>query len=763
MKTYIKLSVIIFGITFFVIGIILFVYYVFIKNKNKNKGVFSYSTKLEIPKYIIPKENNTEELVIAMCNEDVTWVDKYAYKYKLITIYNKCGRVVNFNSPNVKVIESPNIGTCDHAYLSYIIDRYDDLPDFIEFTKGWREPKKEYHNCLLCNNDNELYNKIMNFKLNNHQFGHILNRNKDYVWHKSGYKNMAEWIENNDFLDKELYKRNICNIIYGGQFGSTKEQIQKTSKEIWEKIRSQQKYTNEEVDHFIERSWRVLLCRPKYKLVIVAIFKNEAIAMREWLEHYIRQGVEHFYMIDNGSTDDWKSQVEGFPVTIYTDNEKHKQTEHYNDYFLEEVKRISEWVMVVDLDEFMYARNEFLTIPEYLDTLPKYIEELSVKWKMFGSNGHIEQPKSIIHGFTMRDKKIDNNVKSICRTMNLLKLGIHTHSIENKNNKIILEVNSEIMLRNSPLHLNHYAIQSWEFFKNIKMKRGAADSELSENIRDKEYFDKYDTNDIDDNELSKNTRIIEYTNILTNAPQKSIHNNTLVLYVFHKYNERVEYFIKNALFQDSNVDFVFMCNDPTFDISSKVPSYVTTFNRKNKGFDFGAWSDLLIKYKYAYKHYNTYIFVNSSVKGPFMNNYIGEKWTDILKNGLSDDIQLYGITINTCNDPLNKSHVQSYLFSMKQDMVHKLIEDGLFSEIYVDTFNEAINDKEIKMSRLVLNRGGNLGCVHTYYKNVDWRFNKKQPHEYNIKFLDDIMYPKFHNKLWTCDELIFIKGNRVSV
>ena len=42
----------------------------------------------------------------------------------------------------------------------------------------------------------------MNFKLNNHQFGHILNRNKDYVWHKSGYKNMAEWIENNDFQSK---------------------------------------------------------------------------------------------------------------------------------------------------------------------------------------------------------------------------------------------------------------------------------------------------------------------------------------------------------------------------------------------------------------------------------------------------------------------------------------------------------------------------------------------------------------------------------
>ena len=34
----------------------------------------------------------------------------------------------------------------------------------------------------------------------------------------------------------------------------------------------------------------------------------------------------------------------------------------------------------------------------------------------------------------------------------------------------------------------------------------------------------------------------------------------LVLYVFHEYNERVEYFFINALFQDPNVDFVIIFN-----------------------------------------------------------------------------------------------------------------------------------------------------------------------------------------------------------
>ena len=37
--------------------------------------------------------------------------------------------------------------------------------------------------------------------------------------------------------------------------------------------------------------------------MILAIFKNEKGAMKEWLEHHIGRGVQHFYLIDDGSTD----------------------------------------------------------------------------------------------------------------------------------------------------------------------------------------------------------------------------------------------------------------------------------------------------------------------------------------------------------------------------------------------------------------------------------------------------------------------------
>lgn len=149
------------AILFLVVGISLWVGFSFIKtNRRKSlKGPY-------MPTYLEPKENDTEELVVAVCMEDVDWIDRYADKYQLVTVYNKCGRDLQFKSPNIKVIKTPNIGTCDYAYLSYIIDRYDDLPTFVEFTKGWVHPTGKYHNCLPCYNDiQNKARKLMEFKM----------------------------------------------------------------------------------------------------------------------------------------------------------------------------------------------------------------------------------------------------------------------------------------------------------------------------------------------------------------------------------------------------------------------------------------------------------------------------------------------------------------------------------------------------------------------------------------------------------------------
>jgi hypothetical protein len=61
---------------------------------------------------------------------------------------------------------------------------------------------------------------------------------------------------------------------------------------------------------------------------------------------------------------------------------------------------------------------------------------------------------------------------------------------------------SEEILDNSALHLNHYVVQSRQWFMDIKATRGAANWRNQNNLRDETYFKNYDFNDRSDSELA---------------------------------------------------------------------------------------------------------------------------------------------------------------------------------------------------------------------------------------------------------------------
>ncbi len=235
----------------------------------------------------------------------------------------------------------------------------------------------------------------------------------------------------------------------------------------------------------------------------------------------------------------------------------------------------------------------------------------------------------------------------------------------------------------------------------------------------------------------------------------------LVLYVFHVYNDRVKHFVENCIFYDENIDFIIISNNK--DNIFTVPEYVKTLFRDNIGYDFGGWSDALLTNN-LYENYEHFIFVNSSVIGPFLPSYYKGKWTDIYINGLQNNIKLFGSTINTQWDPLNGSHVQSYIFSMDKTTLNYLIDCEIFSITnYAKIFSEAIYNKEVLMSRKIIENNWNIGSLLQYYKDVDFTFKTKTPREYNIQFIDDIMYERFKDKLWNIYELVFVKGNRIKV
>ena len=282
-------------------------------------------------------------------------------------------------------------------------------------------------------------------------------------------------------------------------------------------------------------------------LCLIAIFKNESHIIKEWINHYLNQGVQKFFLIDNGSTDNYFPIIEQYIknniIYLVKDNKPHSQEELYNKYFLNLCKKYT-WVIVCDLDEFIYAKNGFKKISNYLQYINKYkhISQIFIPWKMFSSNGYNtidkKQPESVIKTFTKRFDYNKNNfvdgitfkennyiftyTKCIANTKYLLKLEIHSHKMISefnnsynfitpfyKNNINIIHKNTsfcvinEILLKKSFLNLNHYAIQSLDYFTRVKMTRN--DAVYNKNVRNKQYFYKYDknSNDKDDNELSE--------------------------------------------------------------------------------------------------------------------------------------------------------------------------------------------------------------------------------------------------------------------
>jgi hypothetical protein len=253
----------------------------------------------------------------------------------------------------------------------------------------------------------------------------------------------------------------------------------------------------------------------KTSIVLVSIFKNEGHILQEWIEHYIKEGVDLFCLIDNGSTDNYlekiKPYIDSRKVILTIDSSKYSQTNLYNKYYLNLCKTFT-WVIVVDLDEFMYSRNGYNTIKEYLNTLDNSVSRLMIPWKMFGSSGFTQQPQNVIQYFTKRQEynnydfqkyECTDCIKSIIRGNKLEKLDIHVSLLNDKPNEHItpFKHKTEENLHNHNIHLNHYAIQSLHFFTNVKMTRGDANSNTSENVRNMEYFQKYDHNDIIDEEL----------------------------------------------------------------------------------------------------------------------------------------------------------------------------------------------------------------------------------------------------------------------
>ena len=236
-----------------------------------------------------------------------------------------------------------------------------------------------------------------------------------------------------------------------------------------------------------------------YYLSVIASLKNETMNLKIWIEHYLWQGVEHFYLIDNGSDDNplsiLQEYIDNGIVTYYFLPEKYRQLEHYHYVFdYANLKNETVWLAVCDLDEFFFGLDKNLKIK--LKSLEDNYDYILCNWKMFGSDGHETHPEDIRRDITFRHQDLTSETKYIFKPQiidNSSVIWIHSLTI-NVERKLV---------SNDLIQLNHYPIQSIEFFQKVKMTRGDIYNPASDNVRDMSYFNSYDTEECRD-EILKN-------------------------------------------------------------------------------------------------------------------------------------------------------------------------------------------------------------------------------------------------------------------
>lgn len=243
------------------------------------------------------------------------------------------------------------------------------------------------------------------------------------------------------------------------------------------------------------RLWLLLFVKEdkrqcKYFLSECAIFKNEAKYLVEWLEFHLMMGVEHFYLYNNSSTDNYQEVLDEYirkgVVTLIEWPEIPGQLSAYKHWY-DHYRSESNWATFIDIDEFIcpkYDRN----LKDWLVRFSKY-PVVVMYWQFFCSSGKIEHDASrpvIEQYFTCCEKpynigKIIYNTRFDIEPFNMAMWhstpcrvnGLNIPPVNVHRNFIKWDIHP---LRNSNLDLllNHYWSKSYDALLEKKGKGASA-------------------------------------------------------------------------------------------------------------------------------------------------------------------------------------------------------------------------------------------------------------------------------------------------
>ena len=236
-----------------------------------------------------------------------------------------------------------------------------------------------------------------------------------------------------------------------------------------------------------------------YKFSICAIFKNETTGLKEWIEYHSLIGVDHFYLYNNFSDDNYlevlKPYIDNGIVTlvewpVLAPAQMAAYQHFYNTY-----RNETQWAAFIDLDEFicMKERDDIKDWSCKYDNYPSVV----VYWKQFGSNNQIKhdhnkliieqyvicwnRPYDYGKSFFNLDFEVyeftNNRIHELCACARLFGKKFLIPPINEFKFFIHFRCNRIGIFRtkeNFSIQINHYGSKSYEDFFIAKRKRGDA-------------------------------------------------------------------------------------------------------------------------------------------------------------------------------------------------------------------------------------------------------------------------------------------------
>jgi hypothetical protein len=238
----------------------------------------------------------------------------------------------------------------------------------------------------------------------------------------------------------------------------------------------------------------------KYRLSLMGIFKNEENYLKEWLDHHIEQGIDHFYLYSNDPEMEKYNYLKQYIQYITVIPWVNKQNNGSNtvqrqayEHCVSEYHSETQYLMMLDIDEFLVSTDPSKNVIDVIlsiDSIDQRIpavdqnhsetKAIRVQRYNFGSNGHVTKPPgNVTDNYTMHEI-VCSSYKTIANTdfLDLSKrfFGVHDFPLTDRPGKIWnpylnyakgypggCEPHS---VNQVPLVINHYYTKSYQEYLN---------------------------------------------------------------------------------------------------------------------------------------------------------------------------------------------------------------------------------------------------------------------------------------------------------